>query len=165
MIRSNHPTRFALVSMVLSFAAMFLSPQRTNAAEPAAPLKTQVMSWDEAKANVAGWGEMRRYFGGSTFATKDALVAVAVVKPGEAVHKEHRHAQEEYLALIEGSGTWSVEGKKFPAKRGDVLYTEPWAYHGLTNTGQEPLIFLVVRYNGKGVDTPPQPDDRPNELE
>jgi hypothetical protein len=89
---------------------------------------------------------------------------VAVVQPGKSVHKAHRHAEEEYLALVEGSGTWSLDGKEFPAARGDVLYVEPWVYHGLTNTGDNPLIFLVVRYNGKGVPPPPQPDGRPNEL-
>jgi mannose-6-phosphate isomerase-like protein (cupin superfamily) len=108
---------------------------------------------------------MRIYFRGKTFATKDALVAVAVVQPGKSVHKAHRHAQEEYLVVAEGTGTWSLDGKESPAKQGDVLYVEPWVYHGLINTGDKPLTFLVIRYNGKGVDTPPKPDDRPNELE
>jgi mannose-6-phosphate isomerase-like protein (cupin superfamily) len=91
-------------------------------------------------------------------------VAVAVVQPGKAVHQAHRHAEEEYLALVEGSGTWHLDGKELPAQRGDVLYVEPWVYHGLTNTGDTPLIFLVVRYNGQGVVPPPRPDDRPDEL-
>ena len=60
--------------------------------------------------------------------------------------------------------TWSLSGKEFPAQRGDVLYVEPWVYHGVTNTGKEPLIFLVVRYNGKGLPVPPRPDDQPDEL-
>ena len=136
-----------------------------RAGQPAAPpSKSQILRWDDAKSNQADWGEMRRYFTGHTSATKDVLVAVAVVQPGKAVHKAHRHAEEEYLALIEGTGTWTLDGKESPARRGDILYTEPWVYHGVTNTGDAPLIFLVVRYNGKGVQPPPQPDDRPNEL-
>ena len=135
------------------------------AEKPAAPeLKSQIVRWDDAKAHQGDWGEMRRYFGGQSFATKDVLVAVAVVQPGKAVHKAHRHAEEEYLGLIEGSGVWSLDGKESPAQRGDILYVRPWVYHGLTNTGDTPLIFLVVRYNGKNVPVPPQPDDRPNEL-
>ncbi|MBL7139650.1 MAG: cupin domain-containing protein [Planctomycetes bacterium] len=132
-------------------------------APAAGPLKSQIIPWDDARANVADWGEMRRYFTGQTGATQNVLVAVAVVKPGMAVHKAHRHAEEEYLALVEGTGVWSLDGKEFPAKRGDILYAEPWVYHGLTNTGETPLTFIVVRYNGKGVDVPPQPDERPNE--
>jgi hypothetical protein len=33
----------------------------------------------------------------------------------------------------------------------------------LTNTGNDPLIFVVVRFNSKGVSIPPRPDDRPDE--
>jgi len=89
---------------------------------------------------------------------------VAVVEPGKAVHKSHRHAEEEYLVLVEGSGTWSLAGKESPAHRGDVLFVEPWVYHGLKNTGEKPLIFLVVRYSAKGVPVPPRPDNKPDEM-
>ena len=127
------------------------------------PLKSGIVSFDDAKTNQADWGEMRRYFTGETAGTKDVLTAVAVVRPGQAVHRAHRHAEEEYLILVEGSGTWSLDGKESPAKRGDILYAEPWVYHGLTNTGSEQLVFVVVRFNSKGVKFPPRPDNRPDE--
>ena len=133
-------------------------------AEPKPPaMKSGVVSFEAAKAHQADWGEMRSYFTGETSGTKDVLTAVAVVEPGKAVHRAHRHAQEEYLVLAEGSGTWSLAGKEFPAHRGDILYAEPWVYHGLTNTATEPLIFVVVRFNSKGVPVPPRPDDQPDE--
>jgi len=164
MNRQNTSFLHAFPWGIVACAISFANP--IQAAEPAPDeLKSQVVRWDDARSHVAGWGEMRRYFGGKTFATKDVLVAVAVVQPGKAVHKAHRHAQEEYLVVGEGKGTWSLGGKEFPAEKGDVLYVEPWVYHGLTNTGDKPLVFLVVRYNGKGVATPPKPDDRPNELD
>jgi mannose-6-phosphate isomerase-like protein (cupin superfamily) len=127
------------------------------------PLRSGVVRFEDAKAEQGDWGEMRRYFTGETSGTKDVLTAVAIVKPGKTVHKAHRHAEEEYLILVQGSGTWSVAGKESPAKRGDILYAEPWVYHGVTNTGAEPLIFVVVRFNSKGVNLPPKPDNRPDE--
>jgi mannose-6-phosphate isomerase-like protein (cupin superfamily) len=126
-------------------------------------LKSGVIGFDGAKAHQTDWGEMRCYFTGETFGTKDVLTAVAIVKPGKSVHRAHRHAEEEYLILAEGSGTWSLNGKEFPAKRGDILYVEPWVYHELTNTSTEPLIFGVVRFNSKGVKLPLHPDNRPDE--
>jgi len=153
-----------LLFLVLGLAAPGMG--ELSGAEPvtAPVLKSQIVRWDDAKSHGGDWGEMRRYFGGQTAATKDVLVAVAVVQPGKAVHYAHRHAEEEYLALVEGSGVWSLDGKDIPAERGDILYVEPWVYHGLPNTGETRLIFLVVRHNGKGTPPPPQPDDRPNEL-
>lgn len=140
-----------------------LYPAGAAGPKPAA-IKSQVVGWEAARSAPADWGEFRRYFTGETLGTRNVLTAVAVVQPGKAVHKAHRHAEEEYLVVTHGSGTWSLEGKELPAKRGDILYAEPWVYHGLTNTGGEPLIFVVFRYSAKGVKAPPRPDDRPDEL-
>ena len=145
-------------------AALWVLYPADAAERKAQLLKSQVVGWDGARTAQADWGEFRRYFAGETFGTRNVLTAVAVVKPGKAVHKAHRHAEEEYLIVAKGSGTWSLGGKEFPAKLGDILYVEPWVYHGLTNTGQELLIFIVLRYSSKGVETPPRPDDRPDET-
>ncbi len=155
----------AILLCAAGFAAALITGRVTGAAD-AGPklLKSGVVTWNTAALHEADWGQMRTYFRGQTPGTKDVLTAVALVEPGKALHRSHRHSHEEYLIIAAGSGTWSLAGKEFPAQRGDILYVEPWVYHGLTNTGQEPLIFIVVRYNPKGVDIPPKPDDRPNEL-
>ena len=162
-------TLFSLLCLVTLFsaglaAALWMRYPAAAADRKPAMLKSGVVSWDAAKTHKADWGEMRRYFTGETFGTRNVLTAVAIVEPGKAVHRAHRHAEEEYLVVAEGSGTWSLDGKEFPANRGDILYVEPWVYHGLANTGDKPLIFVVVRYNAKGVKTPPRPDDRADEL-
>lgn len=162
---SRHVQQRTLVTVLGACVVAGLAwPIAAQTADPSPkPLKSGIVSFDDAKSHQADWGEMRRYFSGETSGTKDVLTAVAIVKPGKAVHRAHRHAQEEYLVLAEGSGTWSLDGKEFPAKRGDILYTEPWVYHGLTNTGTDQLIFVVVRFNSKGVKIPPRPDNRPDE--
>ena len=155
----------SLMLLGVGFAGALWLLCPVDAADPEREtFKSQVVGWDAARSDRFDWGEFRRYFTGETLGTKNVLTAVAVVQPGKAVHKAHRHAEEEYLVVAHGSGTWSLDGKEFAAKRGDILYAEPWVYHGLTNTGQEPLTFVVFRYSGKGVKTPPRPDDRPDEL-
>ncbi|MCS7237788.1 MAG: cupin domain-containing protein [Thermoguttaceae bacterium] len=154
----------ALVAIGVVGLKFGLGGALAGAALQTGPLKTQVVSWDQAQLREADWGQMRFYFRGETAQTTAALVAVATVLPGKAVHRAHRHAEEEYLILVTGEGTWQIGDRQFPAKRGDILYAEPWVYHGLVNTGSEPLIFVVVRYQGKGVPVPPRPDDRPDEL-
>jgi mannose-6-phosphate isomerase-like protein (cupin superfamily) len=115
------------------------------------------MRWDEATPTLDKWGEMRKYMTGEAAGVKDLFTAVAVVKPGEALHKAHRHAEEEFLVITEGSGVWSLDGKDIPLKKGDLLYVEPWVMHGFTNTGSTPLTFFVAKWNGKGVPVPPEP--------
>ena len=155
----------SLVLCGAGFAAALLMWYPSDAADTGPKLlKSQVIGWEAALPYHADWGQMRTYFRGETHGTKDVLTAVAVVEPGKAVHRQHRHAHEEYLIVVMGSGTWSLAGKEFPANLGDILYVEPWVYHGLTNTSTESLVFVVVRYNAKGVKIPPKPDERPNEL-
>lgn len=120
-------------------------------------LRSKVISWNDAKSHADRWGEMRTYFTGETYGTTNMFTAVAVVKPGEAVHPAHRHAEEEFLLLADGSGVWHLAGKEFPAHKGDVMYVEPWVFHGLVNTGTNPLTFFVVRWNNQGVPPPAAP--------
>ena len=130
----------------------------TIVAEEKAPrLPTKILRWDEVNVAKEKWGEFRRFFTGEGVGVKDVLVAAAVIKPGEALHTAHRHAEEEVLIITEGSGTWSLDGKDLPLKKGDVLYVEPWVPHGCTNTSSESMTFFVVRWNGKGVPIPPEP--------
>jgi mannose-6-phosphate isomerase-like protein (cupin superfamily) len=117
-----------------------------------------VIRWDEAKLTEAKWGTMRALFMGETHGTRSLFSAFMTVEPGQAVHKAHRHAEEEYMVLVEGSGRWHLDGKEVEAKKGDVVYTAPWSWHGLTNTSDRPLTFFVVKFGAKGVAAPPKPE-------
>ncbi|MBI4607199.1 MAG: cupin domain-containing protein [Planctomycetes bacterium] len=144
-----------------AIAAAALAPLASSAAPPPADagsrFRSKVVRWEEAAATEHPWGEFRRYFTGEGAGVKDVFTAVAVVKPGEAVHKAHKHAEEEFLAILAGEGVWHLDGKELPLKKGDILYVEPWVMHGCTNTGSEPLKFLVVKLSGKGVPVPADP--------
>lgn len=161
--RSKWAAWVTVLAVGSAVMVMVLPSSGGSATSKPAVLKSEVVPWEAAPARKADWGEMRFYFQGETAATKDVLVAVAVVEPGKAVHRAHRHAEEEYLVINEGVGMWQLGEKTFPARKSDILYVEPWVYHGLTNTGDKPLVFTVVRYNGKGVPVPPRPDSRGDE--
>jgi mannose-6-phosphate isomerase-like protein (cupin superfamily) len=150
--------RLLLVAAVFALGlASGLAWKTGSAAAPSTKLSSGVTRWEEASATRDRYGEIRRYHSGEAAGVKDLYTGAAVIKPGEALHKAHRHAEEEFLYLAEGSGAWSLGGKEIPAKKGDLLYVEPWIDHGLTNTGTEPLTFFVVKWNGKGVPVPPEP--------
>lgn len=94
------------------------------------------------------------YFAGQTIGTKDTLTGVAVIEPGHEIHPPHKHAEEEFLMVIEGSGEWTVNGEVFPAKKGDILYAAPWDLHGVFNSGKTPLKFVVMKWSSKGIAVP-----------
>ena len=110
-----------------------------------------IRSIDEAQRQDFDWGTLYTYFRDESYGTRDGLAAVAVIKPGREIHPPHQHAEEEYLMVVEGNGTWHLNGSERPAKPGDMQYAAPWDLHGITNTGREPLRFVVWKWNSKGV--------------
>lgn len=118
------------------------------------PAPSAIVADAEARHEAFDWGELITYFEGETYGTVDGLAAVAVIEPGQEIHPPHEHAEEEYLMVLEGSGTWHLLGEERPAEAGDMLYAAPWDVHGLTNTGDVPLRFVVWKWANKGVEAP-----------
>jgi len=119
-----------------------LMPENSN-------LKTTVVSESNSTPDYQDWGKFLTYYDGETDYTSGALTGVAVINPGEEIHPPHKHAEEEYLMVLEGNGSWTIGKKDFPAKSGDILYAAPWDLHGIKNTGATPLKFVVFKYNKK----------------
>jgi quercetin dioxygenase-like cupin family protein len=138
-------------------SARFVSPP--VAAQPSAkkPIATAMVRAEDAAPTRGEWGEWRRYFRGDTYGTQDMVVLAVTLKPGQAPHPPHRHAEEECMILAEGSGTWYLDGKEIVARKGDVVYAAPWSMHGLKNTDEAPLTYYMVKWNSKGVPAAAKP--------
>lgn len=128
---------------------------------PAADQPSAIRAQRDAKRENFAWGSLYTYYEGESYATRDGLAAVAVIKPGMEIHPPHTHAEEEYLMVVEGSGTWHLNGRDTPARAGDMQYSAPWDIHGIRNTGRTPLRFVVWKFNGKGVTPRAEPKAAP----
>lgn len=115
---------------------------------------TKVLTAETAKTSEEDWGVFREYFAGQTDGVQDLLSGTATIDSGREIHPPHSHAEEEFLMVISGEGTWTVEGEDFPAKEGDMLYAKAWDSHGIRNTGSGPLTFVFWKWNSKGVPVP-----------
>jgi mannose-6-phosphate isomerase-like protein (cupin superfamily) len=146
----------ALVTAGFAFARLF-PPQVAARAPAEGPLAAGLVRVEDAAPTRGAWGEWRRYFRGDTHGTKDMVVLVVTLKPGHAPHPPHRHAEEEFMILAEGTGTWHLDGKELPARKGDVVYAAPWTTHGVQNTSDAPLTYYMVKWNNKGVKAPERP--------
>jgi len=146
---------FALSLLALTTTTAFTAG--AQAAKSATPKPSLITSIESARREDFEWGSLYTYDEGETYSAADGLAAVAVIKPGMQIHPPHQHAEEEYVIVAEGTGTWSLNGKERPAKAGDLQYAAPWDMHGITNTGTTPLRFFVWKWNGKGVPPKAQP--------
>ena len=118
-------------------------------AQGSAPLKSAVVPIANTTIADSGpWGAFHKHLSGPTSATADVLSGVVELKAGSEPHPPHQHVDEEFLYVLEGSGTWFLNGKEIPAKTGDVLYTAPNDLHGI-KAGSAPLKFFVAKWRTK----------------
>ncbi len=120
------------------------------------PIPSSVVSQEAATKTAYPGAVLYQYFLGETVGTTRTSASLVVVEPGRELHPAHKHAEEEFLLIVEGEGRWSLNGRTFKAKAGDFLYAAPWDDHGLFNSGTAPLKFVVWKWNSKGV-PPPSP--------
>jgi mannose-6-phosphate isomerase-like protein (cupin superfamily) len=53
-------------------------------------------------------------------------------------------AGDQWLSVVSGSGTGTVEGRSYDLAAGTLLLIEPGETHGIENTGSEPLATIAV---------------------
>ena len=132
------------------FGAVLMFVGYTVGRAQATALKSGVVPAAQATvADSGAWGEFRRSFAGPSPASADVLAGIGDIKAGTENHPPHTHADEEFLYLAEGSGTWTLGDKQIPAKAGDTLYAEPNVLHGFKNSSDKPARFFVVKWRTK----------------
>ncbi len=62
---------------------------------------------------------------------------------GHETAPEHRHAQNAFRFVIEGEGVWTVvNGDPVAMRRGDLLLTPGWHFHGHHNDTDQPMAWI-----------------------
>ena len=141
-----------LVTSVFSFAGGIIWVRK----KPAGDIPSHIYTKEEVKKSTGSWGSIYMYTNDSisTYGTESMLTAVLEFLPGKQLQPPHQHANEEFQYIIEGSGTWFLNGKETPIKKGDLMYAKPWDMHGISNTGKDTLRFFVMKWVNKGVKKP-----------
>lgn len=136
-----------LAIALLSFAAGARFERQAQAGE----LESKILRQADAKKSGGDWGTIRIYTPDSTVTqgTSSMLTAELEFLPGKRLQPPHRHENEEFQYVIEGTGTWHLNGQDIPLQPGDLMYAKPGDLHGIANTGATPLRFLVVKWISK----------------
>lgn len=80
--------------------------------------------------------------GGRPFATPTLWAAIQYLMPGEDA-PEHRHTQNAFRFVVEGSGVWTVVGgDAVPMNRGDFLPQAGWNWHAHHNATDRPMAWI-----------------------
>jgi quercetin dioxygenase-like cupin family protein len=140
----------------LSFTAGVLFAQKPD--KPM--LDSRIYSAADARISKGDWGEINIYTEDAqpSYGNSSILTASLTFLPGKRLQPPHQHADEEFQYVIEGEGTWSLNGREQPLHAGDLMYTKPWDWHGIRNSSNKPLRFFVFKFRSRGVPGPAKPD-------
>src|SRR5687767_10804226 len=78
------------------------------------------------------------------FESPRLLVGLNAFEPGQQ-HALHAHAgQDKVYYVLEGSGTFLLEGRELDMAAGDLLVAPEGVPHGVRNTGSTRLLVLAL---------------------
>ena len=92
------------------------------------------------------FGDLRIYFDGSTDLLKTMTAGSVRLNVGAIPHPPHQHPEEEILVVTEGHGQILLDGKITEAGPGTMMYCAAWKWHGIENTGKDPLLFYFYKW-------------------
>lgn len=83
------------------------------------------------------------------FADKDFIdgrtLKLSVVKPHDATHAPHKHAEDEFFFVLEGKAEFYLDGKTKIAGPYTSFYCPSEIEHGIRNVGDTELKYLVIK--------------------
>jgi mannose-6-phosphate isomerase-like protein (cupin superfamily) len=78
------------------------------------------------------------------FESPRLLVGLNAFEPGQE-HALHAHAgQDKVYHVIEGEGSFLIDGGELPMKAGDLLVAPEGVAHGVRNSGPARLLVLAI---------------------
>ncbi|CAD7694850.1 unnamed protein product [Ostreobium quekettii] len=69
---------------------------------------------------------------------------LSVVKPHQATHAPHTHAEDEFFFILEGEAEFHLNGRTKTGGPLTSFYCPPHSHHGLRNIGDTEMKYLVV---------------------
>jgi quercetin dioxygenase-like cupin family protein len=130
MMNKNIPILFFGLGILSAQTKNFTIDNCVNSFNPTAVEST--------KAGYQYWFADRNFLDGRT-------LKMSVVKPHEATHAPHRHAEDEFFFVLEGKAEFFLNGKTRTAGPYTSFYCPPNEEHGIRNAGDGVLKYLVIK--------------------
>jgi len=146
--------RWAFAVLALVLAVGWSYREVAFALDQSSQVKSQTISLDQVQMKSAAdkgesVGKNGVYLSGDTPASTKFVTGRFVLQPGKTPHAPHTHPAEEVMIIESGHGEILCDGKTAKVGPGSVMYTTPNAEHGITNTGDEPIVFYYVKWEAR----------------
>ena len=90
------------------------------------------------------------HYNGPTDQLSGVCAGMAVLDSGASPHPPHRHPEEEFLIIADGTGEIECDGKTTQVGPGAIMYCAGDVLHGITNTGKVSMTFYWSKWMARG---------------
>lgn len=98
----------------------------------------------EHMAGGQGHALVKRLLDETQLNGKCKLYAQVTLEPGCSLGYHEHHNESETYYILSGKGIYSDNGTLRMVRAGDVTFTPDGKGHGLTNSGDEDLVFMAL---------------------
>jgi len=92
----------------------------------------------ETKVGYQYWFADKEFLDGRT-------LKMSVVGPHQSTHAPHRHLEDEFFFVLEGTAQFYLNGKTTIGEAYTSFYCPSNAEHGISNVGDTELKYLVIK--------------------
>ncbi|HEV7499622.1 MAG TPA: cupin domain-containing protein [Vicinamibacteria bacterium] len=116
-------------------------------------LGSTAVSWEEIQALPSGTGttHAKQVFKSPTATLDELELHVSTLPVGQSPHAPHKHPDEELIIIKEGTVEVMVGGVTKRVGPGSVILQASNQLHGMTNVGNVPAVYHVIRWNSPGM--------------
>ena len=93
---------------------------------------------EKTKVGYQYWFADKKFADGKT-------VKLSVVEPHSATHSPHRHIEDEFFFVLEGTAEFYLDGETRVVGENTSLYCPSNMEHGIRNVGDTKLKYLVIK--------------------
>jgi quercetin dioxygenase-like cupin family protein len=144
---------FATILLVgLSVSSMVYS-QNVQNNQPQTAMKQWTLekcvnqfSYNDTVGTSAGY---QYWFADKNFLDGQTL-KMSVVKPHDATHAPHKHLEDEFFFVLEGTAEFYLDGDSVVAHPYASFYCPSGIEHGISNVGDTELKYLVIKKYSMG---------------
>jgi (S)-ureidoglycine aminohydrolase len=87
---------------------------------------------------------LARFLADADLSDKRLTIHISEVGPGARSHPPHQHEGVEAFYMLEGEGTLEIAEERQLIKANEAVVFDPTKLHGLVNTGETPMRYIVI---------------------
>ena len=105
-----------------------------------------MLDWNELPTSNTGKGYRRDFFNRPTSQLGQFEMHTTALNANEESHAPHTHVQEEIILLLRGNVEMYIDGDRYKASAGDLVFLPSRIPHALTNIGEEQCEYFAFQW-------------------